>query len=368
MRGRMVWALVTVLLALAACGAPPTPTPDAAATAGALERARPTATPTLRPSPPVPTATPPPRPSPALENPPAAWPQAAALARQVEPERLMADVRWLADDARRGRQAGTADEDVVRDWLVERFEALGLEPWTALGVEGYVQPFSIPHPSGASEPAVADNVIGILPGTAHPERQVILSAHYDHLGKMPGGLVFNGADDNATGVAAVLEAARLLSAVGRPPEETLVFVAFSAEEIGLLGAGALCETLQATGLADRSQVVNLDVLGAQKGAGTYLDLWDEGSALTGPVVQALQTAAEGLAVPTQQRGGDPGSDARRLVSCGVPAATVSVAWSAETHPCIHQPCDDPWLLDVAGLTSAARVAVAAAWLLANDGQ
>jgi hypothetical protein len=369
---RALLGLAGVVLLLAACGTPATPTPPAA-TAFAQERAV-TATPSPLPTPAAttphwPTSTPPPpAPTQPAEGTPAAWPLAAKLASQVDRQRLMADVRWLADDARRGRRAGTADEDQVRDWLVERVQALGLEPFASIGLVGYTQPFPLRTESSTRDVAIADNVLALIPGAVYPDRYVYLTAHYDHLGMVPGGLVFNGADDNATGVAAVLEAARLLSAADRPPEETLVFVAFSAEEMGLLGAGALCEALQAAGLVGSSQAVNLDVLGAVEGTGSQIDIWAEDNPMIEPLLQALQAAAEGLAVPAARRGGEPGSDARRLLSCGVPAASVSVAWGSEGHPCIHQPCDDPWLIDVDGFVGAVRVAVAAAWLLANDGR
>jgi putative aminopeptidase FrvX len=307
-------------------------------------------------------------PAPAREDTPAAWPLAAELASQVDRGRLMDDVNWLADDAQRGRQAGTADEDRVRDWLAQRVQALDLAPFAAIGLVGYTLPFTLPPEIHSGEPAIADNVIGLIPGAVYPDRYVTLSAHYDHLGTTADGQVFNGADDDATGVAAVLEAARILSGAATAPEETLVFVTFSAEEMGMLGADALCGRLEAAGLTASSQVLNLEVLGAIDGMGTYLDVWDEDDPRAEPLVQAVQTAGRLLGTRVDRQGLDPGSDARRLVGCGVQAISISVAWSLETHPCIHQPCDDPHLIDVDGFEAAVRVAVAAAWLLANDGR
>jgi Iap family predicted aminopeptidase len=297
---------------------------------------------------------------------------ALQLADQVSPERLMADVRWLADDERRGRLTGSPEEDVVGAWLVQRFQGLGLDPFAAAGLEGYYLPFEAPaitRYGRVTEEDVArgEDIVAVLPGTTRPDSYVYIGAHYDHLGVSPGGQVYNGADDDATGVAAVLEAARVFSVSGLQPQETLVFVAFSGEEIGGLGSAALCERLTAAGLADRSMMLNMEVLGAQKGRGTYLDVWDEESAATGPLVEAVQWAGEKLDLPVKRQGRDPGSDALQLLKCGVPAVSVDVAWSPENHPHFHDPSDDAQHIDVEGFESAVRVAVAALWLLANDG-
>jgi hypothetical protein len=306
-------------------------------------------------------------------SPPGVMQVAVQLAARVNADRLMADVRWLADDARRGRLTGSPEEDQVGAWLVQRFQELGLQPFAAAQLEEYYQPFAVPavtHFGRAAEgeTAMAENVIAVLPGTSQPDSFVYIGAHYDHLGVSTEGQVFNGADDDATGVAAVLEAARILSASEVQPRETFVFVAFSGEEIGALGSDALCHRLVTTDLTSRSMLLNMEVLGADRGTGTYLDVWDEGVSATESLVAAVQLAGAQLGVPVEQRGRDPGSDAVRLVACGIPAVSVDVAWSRETHSCYHQPCDDPQRIDVEGFENAVRVAVAALWLLANDGE
>jgi Zn-dependent M28 family amino/carboxypeptidase len=323
----------------------------------------------------VPTASvPAPTPLPAATITPTPDPlaQALELAEQVSADRLMADVRWLADDARRGRLTGSPEEDEVGRWLVQRFQELGLGIFASAGLEGYYLPFVAPAVTrygraGEGGTVSGENVVAVLPGTRQPDLYVYIGAHYDHLGVTGDGQVFNGADDDATGVAAVLEAARVLSRSGLQPQETVVFVAFSGEEIGALGSNALCEQLTASGLTDRSMLLNMEVLGAEKGAGTYLDVWDEEVASTEPLVDALQLAGGQLGIPVKQGGRDPGSDALRLIACGVPAVSVDVAWSFENHPHYHQPSDDPQHIDVDGFRHGVQVAIAALWLLANDG-
>jgi hypothetical protein len=298
--------------------------------------------------------------------------QALALAEQVNADRLMDDVRWLADDARRGRLTGSPEEDEVGIWLVQRFQELGLGTFSDAGLESYYLPFEAPAATpygraGEGDSVTGENVIAILPGATDPDLYVYIGAHYDHLGVAADGQIFNGADDDATGVAAVLEAARILSESGLRPRETVVFVAFSGEEIGLLGSGALCERLTASGLVGSSMLLNMEVLGAEMGTGAYLDVWDQETASTEPLVQAVQLTGARLGIRVKREGRDPGSDALRLMACGIPAVSVDVAWSPESHPHFHQPSDDPQYIDVAGFQDAVKVAVAALWLLANDG-
>ena len=359
--------------ATATATASPTALPPTATSTATLTET-PSPTPSASPSPtathtetPEQTATPSPVPTLTTEE------QAQALANQVSAERLMDDVRWLADGERRGRLAGSKDEDAAGEWLVQWFQTLALEPFRELGLDDYYMHFEVPGVTrygrcGPGATCPAENVVAVLPGTTLPESYVAISAHYDHLGVRFDGQVYNGADDDATGVAAVLETARILSTSGLRPKESIVFLCFSAEEIGLLGSLAACDRIGANALNGRVAVLNMEVLGAVKGKGTYLDVWDEGVAMTEPLVTALFHAGGWLDVPLKRQGRDPGSDAVRLVTCGVPAVTVDVAWSRENHPHYHQPSDDPEHIDVDGFTDAVRVTVAALWMLANDGQ
>ncbi|GAB5537115.1 MAG: M20/M25/M40 family metallo-hydrolase [Rubricoccaceae bacterium] len=138
--------------------------------------------------------------------------------------RLMSDVRVLAADSLEGRGAGTEGGAKARLYLEERFRGIGLEP---MGEDGYRQ--LVPLQSGAE----AVNLVGRIPGTVHPQRVLVVTAHYDHLG-VRRGEIYNGADDNASGVAALLDVARRFTEA--PPKHTIIFVAFDAEEQGLVGA------------------------------------------------------------------------------------------------------------------------------------
>ena len=166
---------------------------------------------------------------------------------QAQVDRIRADVAWLADDRLGGRKAGSPEGDTAAAWIGRRFAELGLAQ--APGLQGWLQPFTI----SPDAPAVhgtdlggksGRNVVAILLGRdpALRDQYVVLGAHYDHLGwGGPGsldpdsvGVPHNGADDNASGVAALLEVARRLTLAR--PGRSVVFIAFTGEELGLLGS------------------------------------------------------------------------------------------------------------------------------------
>ena len=171
--------------------------------------------------------------------------------------------RWLAalsDDSLQGRLTGSEGAQKAARMIADRMQRLGLEP---LGDEGFLQRVPIfmapPRQQGGSErlalgasfaaldtmPAErrrrAANVVGLLRGSdpALRDEYVILGAHYDHIGvsgadAVDGDSIFNGADDDASGVVAMLETARQLSE-GRAPKRSVIFVAFIGEENGMTG-------------------------------------------------------------------------------------------------------------------------------------
>jgi hypothetical protein len=168
-------------------------------------------------------------------------PQSAASGRVAE------DVRHLSSDRLAGRRIGSAGADSAAAWIGRRMQQAGLSQ--APGAGGWTQAFVIAHDSPAAHGtglagARGSNVIGILTGKdpARAGEYVVVGAHYDHLGTGgagsldpdSAGVPHNGADDNASGVAAMLEVARQLKAA--PPDRSVIFVAFSGEEEGLLGS------------------------------------------------------------------------------------------------------------------------------------
>ncbi len=168
----------------------------------------------------------------------------------IDAEQLLEDLRVLSADAMEGRGAGTKGGALARAYIVRRFADAGLKPlW-----QSYEQPFDLPGGEGTARKGA--NVVGYVRGKAHPERFIVVTAHYDHLG-IRDGHIYNGADDNASGVAGLLQLAAHFTR--EPPDHSMIFAALDAEEIGLLGAYALVKQLKAEG-RDVALNVNLDMI------------------------------------------------------------------------------------------------------------
>lgn len=220
-----------------------------------------------------------------------AAPTPAGPSRYVDRARLIRDVYTLAAPAFEGRRTGTPGARGARDWLAREFEAIGLEPG---GTDEYLQSFTIParepgaipdESAGAAE-YMAANVVGQVTGLVTRNRTLVVTAHYDHLG-IRAGVLYPGADDNASGVAVLLAAARYLTQ--NPPRHTVVFAALDAEELGLHGAQALLDSRLVSPPA-MIALINLDMVGRSDrnevyAAGTSHSPWLR------PVLEDVQTRA-----------------------------------------------------------------------------
>ena len=155
---------------------------------------------------------------------------------RIDSERLMNTVTTLADPKFEGRAAGSPGGIAARAWIVDRFKAVGL--WPVSGA--YVFPFTYKRMTmnGRQEEQGA-NVLGFCLGTDPKLPYFVVSAHYDHLG-VRDGQVYPGADDDASGVAVILELAAFCKKT--PFRHTILFAAFDAEERGLQGAKVFLAT------------------------------------------------------------------------------------------------------------------------------
>jgi hypothetical protein len=170
-----------------------------------------------------------------------------AAVRHVDREALMATVRALSAPDLAGRRMGTPGGAAARRLIVRELEAAGLAPAFRTG---FVQPF---RTGRAVEGA---NVSGIVRGTGGRLTAIVVSAHYDHLGIVDGTL-HPGADDNASGVAVLLAAAKRFAA--SPPRHPLIFAALDGEELALSGAEAFLRAPPIPA-AQMALNVNLDML------------------------------------------------------------------------------------------------------------
>jgi Zn-dependent M28 family amino/carboxypeptidase len=135
--------------------------------------------------------------------------------------KTLKDVEILSADDMAGRRTGTPGIVKARDYIVGRFQEAGIKPFGA----SYLQTFS----GGV-------NVVGWIEGARRTGRYIVVTAHYDHIGTRNGS-IFNGADDNASGVAGMIAAASYFSK--NPPQNSLIFAALDAEETTGAGGRAL---------------------------------------------------------------------------------------------------------------------------------
>lgn len=152
------------------------------------------------------------------------------LRGNIDRASLWSDITVLAADDMQGRQTGSIGADKARDFISGRYQQIGLHSFNQ--IELYQQPFI--HQSLFGD-VKATNIVGWLPGTELSQQFIVVTAHFDHIGKS-GRKVFNGADDNASGVAAMLAIAAQI--VEKQTRHSIIFVATDAEEKGLYGAKA----------------------------------------------------------------------------------------------------------------------------------
>jgi len=295
----------------------------------------------------------------------AAWPGAAQSSRPNGPaaprsnvldaKQLLADARTLSADEMQGREVGTEGGRRARAYVVARFKEAGLKPFGASYLQTFQ--FSSRRTAGTREGA---NVVGYVRGTARPDRYVVLSAHYDHVG-VRDGQIYNGADDNASGVAGLLAAAAHF--VRKPPKHSIIFVAFDAEETGMNGS----RSFVARPPVDLKQIVlnvNLDMIGRNdKG-----ELYAAGANLYPQLRPLVERVAAGARVKLLQGHDDPKSgpndwtfqsDHGAFHQARIPFLYFGV----EDHRDYHKPTDDFENLSPDFFVRAAETVLAAVELL-----
>ena len=250
-------------------------------------------------------------------------------------EQLMANVTTLAAPSMEGRRTGTPGNAKAREWIVAQFKSAGLQP---LGSD-YQLPFTFQRRQQGSTESTATpgiNLAGVCRGTGAKDNGVIvISAHYDHLG-VRDGATYHGADDNASGVAVLVELAKQCAKT--PWMHDVLFASFDAEEVGLQGARAF--VAQPPIPKDRLAIdVNLDMVAR----GDRGELFVAGTSHTPRLRAVLQPAAERAKIKVlfghDSGGGQDDwttqSDHGAFHSAGIPFLYFGV----EDHPDYHKPTD-----------------------------
>jgi hypothetical protein len=282
----------------------------------------------------------------------------SGLTREVH-----ADMSFLADDALHGRGSATRDEHIAALFAAAQFQSLGLTPGGDNG--SYIQKSPLPLPEPArlqrqlsrfedTPRAETWNAVALLRGTSSPEEVVLLTAHLDHLGDAKpdpahpnADLIYNGADDDASGTTAVLSLAHALAS-GPRPRRTIVFALFGSEEIGGFGNAAF---LAHPPVPLSSIVANLEfeMIGRTDAAIPSDALWLTGFDRSNLGPELAKHGAHLLPDPHPKENFFQRSDNYALARQGIVAHTVS---SFGLHTDYHQPSDEISTIDFPHMVNA----------------
>lgn len=268
---------------------------------------------------------------------------------------LKTDVHFLADDSLGGRAIGTDGEEKAAAYLEKGFKNIGLEP---KGTEGFLQAFTVSKPTNPHEEAVIGtdgegvtgrNVIGFLDNGS--DHTIVIGAHFDHLGMGNEGslhrgeaAIHNGADDNASGTAALLALAKLMKQ--KKHNSNFLFIAFSGEENGLWGSNYFVKN-PTIDLSKVNYMINMDMVGRLNEERT-LAINGVGTSPSFPDAIA-QANTDSLKIVTSESGVGP-SDHTSFYLQDMPV----LHFFTGQHEDYHKPSDDADLLNYDGLLTIVR--------------
>ena len=259
-------------------------------------------------------------------------------AQQIDIKRIQQHVKVLANDSLEGRGTGTAGEKLALSYIQNQFKQMGLEPKGDGKL--FTQKFAFKSGvHGTGSEGTAYNVVGFLDNKA--ANTIIIGAHFDHLGlgiesgsldANPKGKIHNGADDNASGTAGVIELAHYFQSNKVKEKNNFLFICFSGEEMGLYGSKYFTEN-PTIDLTKIDFMINMDMIG-RLDAKNGLQVSGSGtSAQWEPALKKLST--EELPIKTDSSGMGP-SDHTSFYLKNIPA----LHFFTGSHSDYHKPGDD----------------------------
>lgn len=275
--------------------------------------------------------------------------------RTIQAVDARAIVEILASDSLQGRKAGEEGGLMAAEYITAMLGKWGVEP---LGDQGFLQPFTI---GGCA----MNNILAVIPGKS--KECVIVGAHYDHVGidtTIVGDNCFNGADDNASGVSAVLQIARAVKKMRKTPERSIIFAFWDGEEKGLLGSKYFVENCSF--LSDVSAYMNFDMIGRgpvdRPKHLTYF--YTASHPAFGDWLKEDMSVRAFSFIPDYRAWERPtdGSDNAYFAKNGIPI----VWYHTEGHPDYHRPSDTADKIDYEKMIDITRAAFLCAWRLANE--
>ena len=264
-------------------------------------------------------------------------------------------VETLASDSLQGRDAGEVGGRMAAEYIVSLLDEWRIRPFED---DGYLQPFVV---NGCG----MNNILAVIPGKS--KEYVVVGAHYDHVGigvAVDGDSCYNGADDNASGVSAVLQIARAVKKTRRAPERGIIFAFWDGEEMGLLGSRHFVENCAF--LSDVSAYMNFDMIG--RGPVDNPEHLTYFYTASHPVFGEWlkeDMAVRGFSfIPDYRAWDNPsgGSDNAYFAKNGIPI----VWYHTEGHPDYHRPSDTADKIDYEKMTDITRAAFLCIWRLANE--
>ena len=293
-----------------------------------------------------------------------------------------ATINFLASDELQGREAGFHGSRVTSEYIVSLLQWMGVSPLA----DSYFQPFDAyrkerqkkgrleVHPDSIAklkqevhQKLTMRNVLGMIPGK-NTKEYVIVGAHFDHLGIDPaldGDQIYNGADDNASGVSAVLQIARAFLASGQQPERNVIVAFWDGEEKGLLGSKYFVQTCPF--LSQIKGYLNFDMIGRnnkpqQPKQVVYFYTAAHpafGDWLKGDIRKySLQLEPDYRAWENPIGGSDNGSFAK----VGIPI----IWYHTDGHPDYHQPSDHADRLNWDKVVEITKASFLNMWKMANE--
>ena len=276
-----------------------------------------------------------------------------ACNQEYTPEnKIKEDVSFLADDKLEGRGTGTEGEKKAAEYIAKRFKSLGLE---GRGTNGYYQDFTFkpkkdPHSEvkyteiNSDSTITGRNILGFLNNNS--SQTIVIGAHFDHLGWGSEGSLYrgedkaihNGADDNASGVAVMLNLASKLKETNKG--NNYLFMAFSGEEMGLLGSNYFVKnaTIDTDSI---NYMLNMDMVGRLK-ADSTLAVYGTG---TSPIFKHVVTATNDNFKIVEHESGVGPSDHTSFYLNDIPV----LHFFTGQHEDYHKPSDDSDKLNYAGM-------------------
>ena len=293
-----------------------------------------------------------------------------------------ATINFLASDELQGREAGFHGSRVTSEYIVSLLQWMGVSPLA----DSYFQPFDAyrkerqkkgrleVHPDSIAklkqevhQKLSMRNVLGMIPGK-NTKEYVIVGAHFDHLGIDPalnGDQIYNGADDNASGVSAVLQIARAFLASGQQPERNVIFAFWDGEEKGLLGSKYFVQTCPF--LSQIKGYLNFDMIGRNnkpQQPKQVVYFYTAAHPVFGDWLKE-DIRKYGLQLEPDYRAWENpigGSDNGSFAKVGIPI----IWYHTDGHPDYHQPSDHADRLNWDKIVEITKASFLNMWKMANE--